>query len=53
MKTYFGENIDALCRKGFYPYEWVDNVEKLNHVGLPDRVMFYSSLSQKHISHEN
>jgi len=53
MNKYFGDNISALCRKGFYPYEWVDNVDKLNNVGLPDRVMFYSSLSQKHISHEN
>ena len=27
--------MDLLCRKGYYPYEWVDNDSKLNYKGLP------------------
>ena len=46
MKQYFSENMDILCRKGFYPYEWMDNVSKMNSNGLPDKSSFYSKLSQ-------
>lgn len=54
MKKYYsGEALDLLCRKGFYPYEWVDNDDKLNHVGLPERKEFYSMLSKEHISEDN
>jgi hypothetical protein len=42
-----------LCRKGFYPYEWVDNDDKLNHEGLPDIEDFYSSLKNESITEEN
>ena len=34
-KQHFGSNIEQLCKKGYYPYEWVDDVAKLNNVGLP------------------
>ena len=40
-----------MCRKGFYPYEWMDNNDKLNnYVGLPDKKEFYSCLRQEGIS---
>ena len=42
-----------MCQKAFYPYEWFDNVNKFDHVGLPKIDRFYSCLSQKHISQEN
>ena len=33
-----------------YPYEWMDNTDKLNQEGLPTIESFYSQLSQKSIS---
>jgi hypothetical protein len=47
MKKYYANHLDILCQKGYYPYEWVDNVEKLNHIGLPPKEEFYSSLKQE------
>ena len=35
MKRQFPEHMDLLCRKGFYPYEWVDGIEKLDYEGIP------------------
>ncbi len=52
-KTIFGNHMDLLCKKGVYPYEWVDSHEKLNHIGLPPRSCFYSKLSNKVISLED
>ena len=49
-KQYSDEQLDLLCRKGFYPYEWVDSDDKFNHVGLPDRKEFYSKLTNDTIS---
>ena len=50
MKQYFESDMDMLCKKGFYPYEWMDDVSKMNHVGLPPKKTFYSKLSQTSIS---
>jgi hypothetical protein len=50
MKQYFNNNMDMLCQKGHYPYEWMDDVSKMNHVGLPPKETFYSKLSQSSIS---
>ena len=41
-----------LCKKGLYPYEWVDSNEKLNHQWLPDKSHFYSKLSKSAITDE-
>jgi hypothetical protein len=53
MNKYYENELDLLCQKGFYPYEWVDSVDKLNHVGLPPANEFYSILSQETISEKN
>ena len=53
MKKYYENELELLCQKGFYPYQWVDNVEKLNHHGLPPADDFYSTLSQETISEKN
>ena len=53
MKQYYENELGMLCQKGFYPYEWVDNVEKLNFIGLPPAENFYSTLSQESISAKN
>lgn len=38
--------------KGFFPYEWMDSLEKLNYPSLPPHRAFYSSLKNKNISEE-
>ena len=53
MKQEFGNDINLVCQKGFYPYEWMDDTNKLNHEGLPNIESFYSQLSQKSISDED
>ena len=53
MKQYFKEHMDILCRKGFYPYEFIDSNEKLNYNGLPPKENFYSKLSQTNISDDD
>jgi G:T-mismatch repair DNA endonuclease (very short patch repair protein) len=36
--------------KGFFPYEWMDNIRKLQNKTLPPRQAFYSSLTKKTIT---
>ena len=45
--------MDLLCRKGHYPYEWVDNINKLDHKDLPSNDKFYSKLKHSGISRED
>ncbi|KYN18783.1 hypothetical protein ALC57_08897, partial [Trachymyrmex cornetzi] len=35
------EDFDLLTRKGIFPYEYIDNVDKLNEISLPPREAFY------------
>ena len=53
MRSVFPNHLNLLCQKGFYPYEWFDNVNKFEFQGLPKPKEFYSCLSQKHISEDN
>jgi len=39
------ENFDLLTRKGIFPYEYIDCVEKLKDTCLPPRESFYNSLT--------
>ena len=34
-------------KKGYYPYEWFDDISKMKHKGLPPIEAFDSKLSQK------
>ena len=52
MRREFPDHIDLLCKKGHYPYEWVDSHEKLQHIGLPPRENFYSELKKESITQE-
>ena len=53
MNKEYSNEIDMLCRKGFYPYEWMDNNEKLNYDGLPSVDNFYSTLKNENITEED
>lgn len=44
---------DCSLAKGYFPYEWMDSLEKLKHTSLPPREAFYSSLVGKGITEEN
>ena len=38
--------------KGFFPYEWVDGLDKLNETLLPPHAAFYSSLKNTNITEQ-
>ena len=38
-----------LLRKGVYPYEYMDNLERFNETSLPSKESFYSNLSMENI----
>ncbi|XP_070531293.1 uncharacterized protein, partial [Cardiocondyla obscurior] len=44
------ENFNLLTRKGVFPYEYVNSVEKLNESSLPSRDSFFSSLTGDTVS---
>ncbi|KAK3705281.1 hypothetical protein QZH41_008170 [Actinostola sp. cb2023] len=43
---------DCPQTKGFFPYEWMDSLEKLNYPTLPPHLAFYSSLTNTNITAE-
>ena len=53
MKKYFPEHIELLCQNYTYPYEFVDHISKLDHVGLPPKEAFYASMYKENVSDEN
>ncbi len=50
---YEGEQLSLLTRKGVYPYDYVDGLERLDEVLLPPKEEFYSKLSDDDISDED
>jgi hypothetical protein len=52
MNSIYGDHMELLCRKGFYPYVYIDNETKLDEIGLPPTSAFYSKLTQKGITDE-
>ena len=38
---------ELLCRKGVYPYEYMDSFERFNETKLPKKEEYYSSLKNK------
>jgi hypothetical protein len=53
MKKYVESDMNMLCKKGFCPYEWMDDISKMDFVGLPPKEAFYSKLSQESISEKD
>src|SRR5688572_3333701 len=49
-KHYSGTQLDLLLRKGAYPYDYVDSIDRLNETELPPKSTFYSRLYDSGIS---
>ena len=49
-KKGFGDKWELLKRKGVFPYEWLDSVEKFKVEKLPEKEAFYSQLNDEGIS---
>jgi len=47
------EEFKLLKRKGVYPYEYMDSVDRMFETRLPEKDKFYSSLAEEHISDED
>ena len=52
-KYFSGERLELLKRKGVYPYEWMDSLEKMDAKSLPPKSAFYSKLTGKGITDED
>ena len=52
-KYYTPEQAELLKQKGFYPYEYMDTIEKFKDTEPPPQKAFYSKLSGKGISNKN
>ena len=52
-RYYSGEKLNLVTRKGVYPYEYMDSLERLKENKLPPKESFYSRLTDKHISDED
>ena len=50
---YSGDKFNLLARKGVYPYEYMDSLEKLKETALPLKEAFYSRLNDGRISDED
>ena len=54
IKSYYsGKQLDLLLRKGVYPYDWVDSIDKFSETQLPPQESFYSKLCDEGISDED
>lgn len=47
---YSAEHVALLQRKGVFPYEYVDSIERLKEMTLPPKGAFYSQLNKEEIS---
>ena len=52
-RYYVGDELNLLSRKGVYPYEYMDSLEKLKETKLPPKEAFYIRLNDEGISDED
>jgi len=50
---YFGRQFNLLRKKGIFPYEFINSVDRLNETKLPPKCAFYSKLNDADISDED
>ena len=54
LKRYYtGDKLSLVMRKGVYPYEYMDTLERLKETKLPPKEAFYSRLNDEDISDED
>ena len=53
LKYFSKEQAELLKQKGFYPYEYMDSIEKLKETKPPPQKAFYSKLSGKGITEKD
>ena len=53
LKYYTPEQAEILKQKGFYPYEYMDTIEKFKDTNPPPQEAFYSKLSGKGINRKD
>ena len=49
-KYYTGDKLTLVMRKGVYPYEYMDTLERVKETKLPPKEAFYSKLNNEDIS---
>ena len=49
----YKEKASLFTRKGVYPYDYIDSLQRLNETQLPPKEAFYSKLNKSHISDED
>lgn len=47
------DKIDLVLKKGVYPYDFMDSIDKYNFTTLPDQAEFYNKLNRVHISNND
>ena len=52
-RYYTGDQFKLLKRKGVYPYDYMDSIERFKENKLPSKESFYSKLNNKDISNED
>ena len=52
-RYYTGDKFKLLKRKGVYPYDYMDSIERFKENKLPSKESFYSKLNNKDISDED
>ena len=52
-KYYTGDKLSLVKRKGVYPYEYMDSLERFKETKLPPKEAFYSKLNNEDISDED
>jgi hypothetical protein len=53
LNNYDAEARKLIRKKGIFPYDWFDNLNKLNHIGLPEQKDFDNKLNESVISDED
>jgi len=50
VKKHFDVNFEMLLRKGVFPYDWFNSLEKFDETQLPPKEAFYSKLNNSNIT---
>ncbi|XP_054260663.1 uncharacterized protein LOC128985297 [Macrosteles quadrilineatus] len=48
-KYFSGDKLELVCKKGVYPYDYMDCIEKFDEAALPPKESFYNRLNKSNI----